>query len=87
MTLSIWNHNVRLQADHLLDPQINSKGFVNNKPVFDRKLTFIDSFHSFLLGVRIITLMLAGIRNQRSGLTYCNVMDTCCFYEIISSTQ
>ena len=42
MTLSVKNHNVRLQADHFLDPQIYSKGFVNNKPVFDRRLTFID---------------------------------------------
>ena len=30
--------------------------------------------------------MLAGIRIRRSG-TYCNVTDTCCFYEITSSTQ
>ena len=35
----------------------------------------------------MITRMLAGIRNRRSGLTYCNVTETCCFYEITSSTQ
>ena len=29
-------------ADSFLDPQIYSKGFVNNKTFFDRKLTFID---------------------------------------------
>ena len=33
------------------------------------------------------TSMLAGIRNRRSGLTYCDVTDTCCFYNITSSTQ
>ena len=31
--------------------------------------------------------MLASIRNQSSGLTCCNVKDTCCFYEITLSTQ
>ena len=56
-----------------------SKGFVNinNKPFFDRKFTFIDHVHIFLLGVRILSRMLAGIRNRRSGLTYCNVTDIC----------
>ena len=34
----------------------------------------------------MITRMLAGIRNRLSGLTYCNVTDTFCFYEIILST-
>ena len=34
----------------------------------------------------MITYILAGIRNRHSGLTYCNVTDTFCFYEIISST-
>ena len=84
LMLSVRNHKIRLQADHFLDPQTYSKGFVNNKPVFDRKLTVL---HSFLLGVKMITCILAGKRNQRSGLTYCNVTDICCFYEITSSTQ
>ena len=44
-------------------------------------------FHSFLLGVRMITRMLTGIRNRRSGLTFCNVTDTCLFYRITPSTQ
>ena len=35
----------------------------------------------------MITHMLVIIRNQRSGLTYCNETDTCWFYEIISSTK
>ena len=87
LTLSVWNHTVRLQGYHFLDLQIYSKGFVNNKPVFDRKLTFIDCVSQFSIGIRMITLMLAGIRNRRSGLNYCNVMDTWCFYEITSSTQ
>ena len=47
LTLSIWNNNVRLQADHFLEPQIYSKGFFNNKPVFDRKLTFNDCVSQF----------------------------------------
>ena len=47
MTLSVWNHNIRLQADHFLDPQIYYRGFVNNKPVFDRKLIFIDCVSQF----------------------------------------
>ena len=34
----------------------------------------------------MITHMLAGIRNRRSDLTYCNVTDTCCFYEITPSS-
>ena len=39
--------------------------------------------HSFLLGVRMVTRILAGIRNRRSGLTYCNmVTDKCCLYVI-----
>ena len=76
-----------LQSDHFLDHQIYSKGYVNNEPVFDRKLTLIGVFHSFQLGVRVITRMLVCIRNRRSDLTYCNVTDTCCFYEITSSTQ
>ena len=42
MTLSVWNHNVRLQADHFLDPQTYSKDSVNNKPFFDRQVTFVD---------------------------------------------
>ena len=50
MTLSVWNHNVRLQADYFLDPQIYSQGFVNNKPVFDRKLTFIGRVSQFSTG-------------------------------------
>ena len=29
--------------------------------------------------------MLADIRNRRGGLTYCNVSDTCCLYEISST--
>ena len=88
MTLHVivCNDNVRLQADTFLDPQIYSRGFVNSKPVFDRKLV-LTVFHSFLLGARMITRMLAGIRIRRCGLTYCNVMDTCCFYEITSFTQ
>ena len=44
-------------------------------------------FHIFLLLVRMITYMLSGIHNRRSGLTYCNVTDSCCFYEITPSTQ
>ena len=87
MTLIVWNHNKRLQADHFLDPQIYTKGFANNKPIFDRKSTFIEVFNSFLLGIRIIMCMLAGSRNRRSGLTYCNVADACCVYELTSSTQ
>ena len=39
---NVSNHNRRLLADHFLDPQVHSNCFVNNKPVFDRKLTFID---------------------------------------------
>ena len=35
----------------------------------------------------MIMCMLAGICNRHSGLTYCNVTDTCCFYEITSSTH
>ena len=35
----------------------------------------------------MIVLMLAGQCNGRSGLTYCNVTDIYCFYEITSSTQ
>ena len=35
----------------------------------------------------MITCMLTGILNRRSGLTYCNVTDTCYFYKITSSTQ
>ena len=31
--------------------------------------------------------MLAGIPNRCSDLTYCNVTDTCCIYEIKSATQ
>ena len=50
MTLSVWNHNIRLQADNFMDPQIQTKGFVNNKPVFDRKLTFIDRVSQFSSG-------------------------------------
>ena len=81
MTLRVRNHNVRLQADHFLDPQIYSKCFVNKNPFFYTKLTFIDRVSQFLLGGRLITRMLhvAGIRNRRSGLTCCNVTDTCCF--------
>ena len=43
----------------------------------------------FLLGIRMVHMMhmLAGIRNRRSGFTYCNVTGTCCFYEITTSTQ
>ena len=44
------NHNVRRQADQFLDPQIFSKGFVNNKPVFGRKLTLIDRVSQFSTG-------------------------------------
>ena len=50
MTLSVWNHNVRLHADRFLDPQIYSKGFVNNKPVFDRKSTSINRISQFSTG-------------------------------------
>ena len=35
----------------------------------------------------MITRMLADIGNQRSGLTYCNVTDTCCIYETTTSAQ
>ena len=42
MKLNVSNHSVGLLADNFLDPQVYSKGFVNNKPVFDRNLTFID---------------------------------------------
>ena len=31
--------------------------------------------------------ILDDIRYRRSVLTYCNVKDACCFYEITSSTQ
>ena len=60
LTLNVSNHNVRLQADQILDPKIHSKGFVNNKPFFDRNLTFIDCVSQFSTGVRKITGMLAG---------------------------
>ena len=50
LTLCVLNYNVRLQADHFLDPQIHSKGFVNNKPVFDRKLTVFDRVSQFSTG-------------------------------------
>ena len=50
MRLSVSNHKVRLHADHFLDPHIFSKGFVNNKPVFDRKSTFIDCVSQFSTG-------------------------------------
>ena len=50
MALSVWNHNVRLQADRCLDPQIYAKGFVNNKSGFGWKLTFIDSVSQFSTG-------------------------------------
>ena len=30
----------------------------------------------------MVTRMLAGIGNRRSGLTYCNGTATCCFYEL-----
>ena len=50
MKLSVWNHNLRLQADHFPDPQIYLKGFVNNKPVFDRKWTFIDCVSQITTG-------------------------------------
>ena len=35
----------------------------------------------------MITHMLADIGNRRCGLTYGNVRDTCCFYEITSYLQ
>ena len=35
----------------------------------------------------MITCILAGIHNRRSGLTYCKVTDTYCFYEITLSSQ
>ena len=35
----------------------------------------------------MITRLLDGIRNRRSGLTYCNATDTWCFHEITSSSQ
>ena len=82
MTLNISNHNGRLLADQLLVPQNYSKGFVNNKPVFDRNLTFIDHVSQFLRGVKMVTRILAGIRKRYSGFTYCHVTDTCCFHEI-----
>ena len=50
LTLTVWNHNVGLQADHFQDLQIYSKGFVNNKPIFDRKLTFIERVSQFSTG-------------------------------------
>ena len=45
-------------------------------------------FHSFLLGVRIVTRILhvAGKLNRCSGFTSCNVTDACCFHEITSLT-
>ena len=36
--------------DYFLDPQKYYKGFVNNKPVFDRKLTLIDCVSQFSTG-------------------------------------
>ena len=45
-TSTLWNHNVR----HFLDLKIYSKGFVNNKPVFDIKLTFIGHVSQFSAG-------------------------------------
>ena len=47
MTLSVCNHNARLQTDNFLDPQIYSKDFVINKLDFDRKFTFIDRVSQF----------------------------------------
>ena len=42
LKLNVSNYKARLLADHFLDPKVHSDGFVNNKPVFDRNLTFID---------------------------------------------
>ena len=53
-----------------------TKDFVNNKPVFHRKLTLLSMFYSFLLGFRVIIHMLVGVRNGCSGLTLCNVIKT-----------
>ena len=39
-----------VQADYFLNPQIYCKVFVNNKPVFDRKLTFIERVLQFSTG-------------------------------------
>ena len=64
VTPGLSRMNVRLQGDYFLDPQIYPKSLVNN----------IDGHVS-----RVIMRMLAGIRNRRSGLTYCYVTDTCCF--------
>ena len=50
LTLSVWNQNVMLQNDLFLDPQIFFKGFVNKKPVFGRKLTFINCASQFFTG-------------------------------------
>ena len=47
IALNVSNYNKRLLADHFLDPQVHSNGFVNNKPVFDRNLTFIDHVSQF----------------------------------------
>ena len=81
MALSVRNHNVRLQVDHFLDPQIYFKGFVNNKPIFNRNLTFIDSASQFSTGGQddYARDRWHSLRNRRNGLTYCYVTDTCCF--------
>ena len=41
-----------MQAGHFLHPQVYSKGFVNNKLIFDKKLTFIDCVSQFSTGVQ-----------------------------------
>ena len=50
MTINVSNRNGRLVACHFLNPQTNSKAFVNNKPVFDRNLTFIVHVSQFSTG-------------------------------------
>ena len=50
MTLSVSKHAERLPADHFLDPQIYSKGFVNDKPVFVEIGRLLTMFHRFSSG-------------------------------------
>ena len=50
MTVSVSKRNGRLLVGHFLNPQIYSKAFMNNKPVFDRNLTFIDHVSQFSTG-------------------------------------
>ena len=50
MALNVLNQNGRLLADNFFDPQVHSKSFVNNKPVFDGNLTFIYHVSQFSSG-------------------------------------